>query len=272
MRTRKKPTRSTRASSQDTPNDYSIYLPRDGIRTTNLPFRIADYEEKGIFSKNERRRLAERHRLDAQHVMELSSLVGNALDVDSYVSLVRISRSRVERNIEIARLGGRLRANPMFGEHEIGQINQTFAALSLPYYVPVEGEAPENIHMAGPPEAIWGTGDRDLQIAEPHMPIKVDLALKVLVPDDYRTETDDRRRAVVEQCCRIARDAGWPLTFTTSVNREKDTRTGRLFDLIQDVVRLVTEPQLTVSGHTLIGDLEIARRRIDATDETSTPT
>lgn len=272
MQTRKKPTRSTRASSREASGDYSIYLPRDRVKAHALPFRIADYDEKGIFSEDVQKAIVQRHGLDAGHVAELSILVGNALDVESYVSFVRISRSRVERRIETARRGGRLRTQPMYGEDDIGLINQAFAALTLPFFVPVEGEPPEQIHMAGSPEAIWGAGDRDLGISGARIPIKLDLALKVLVPDDHRAEADDRRRAVVEQCCHIAREAGWAPSYTTRVDRETVTRTGRLFDFIQDVVWRVTEPQNILSGHTLLADLDVVLKRIEVTDETSAPT
>jgi hypothetical protein len=80
MRNRRRPTKSTRGSSKDTPDDYSIYPNINRIKPTDLPFRIADYREEGFFSVSELKELAERHELTAGLAEELSLLVGNALD------------------------------------------------------------------------------------------------------------------------------------------------------------------------------------------------
>ncbi|SDJ44657.1 hypothetical protein SAMN05421850_1332 [Lutimaribacter saemankumensis] len=225
-----------------------------------MPFRIADYREAGIFRDEEQRTLAEKHGLSAEHVNELSLLVGNALDVGSYVTFVRISRSRVQRDLERAFNRERLRADPLLDD--IGVLNQVFAALSLPYFVPMPEDSSDAVHMAGPPEAIWGTGTRDLAISGPHIPVTLNVARKVLVPDNRRNEYDSRRRFVVQQCCYVALDAGWQLSFTTDARLTRDQRTGPLVELIKDVLRLVTDPPQLISGETIIGDIKIARTSI----------
>lgn len=260
MQRRRRPTKSTRASSNEAPDDYSIYLPIDRIKTTDLPFRISDYREEGIFTDDEQKALAEKHGLAADLTKELSLLVGNALDCNSYVSFVRISRSRVQRRLDAGLAGKRLITKPMLDD--VGSINQVFAALALPHFVHAVGNPPEDIRMAGPPEEIWGTGGRNLAISGPLIPVKLDVARKVLVPDDYRTEADERRRAVVEQCCYVAMDGGWPLSFSTESSLVKRQRTGRLVDLITDVVRLATDPPNTISGETIVSDIELARLRM----------
>ena len=253
-------TENKRASSRETTDDYSIYLPSDWVRKTDMPFRIFDYREEGIFTDEEQGVLAEKHGLSAQHVKELSLLVGNALDVGNYATFIRISRSEVKRNLEKAFNGERLRADPLLDD--IGVINQVFAALSLPYFVPMPEDSSDAVHMAGPPEAIWGTGTRDMAISGPHIPVTLNVAHKVLVPDNRNEEYDSRRRFVVQQCCYVALDAGWPLSFTTDASLTRDQRTGRLVELIKDVLRLVTAPPQLISGETIIGDIKIARSSI----------
>lgn len=227
-----------------------------------MPFRIADYREAGIFTDEEQGALAEKHGLSAEHVKELSLLVGNALDAANYAAFIRISRSRVQRRLEKAFNGGRLRAKPLLGD--VGVINQVFAALSLPYFVPMPEDSSDAVHMAGPPEAIWGIGNRDLAISGPHIPVTLNVARMVLVPDNRRNEYDSRRRFVVQQCCYVALDAGWPLSFTTDATLAGDQRTGRLVELIKDVLQLVTDPPQRTSGETIVDDLEHARSSIIA--------
>ncbi|MBY6199735.1 hypothetical protein KUV65_00020 [Maritalea mobilis] len=255
MRHRRRPTKSTRASSNETPDDYSIYLNIDRIKPTDLPFRIADYREEGIFTDDEQKVLSERHGLAAKHTKELSLLVGNALDCNSDVSFVRISRSRVQRRLERALKGERMRTKPLLDD--IDAINRTFASLSLPYFVPTSHDRLGEHQIAEAPEGFSGdrpTGSR--------IPVSLKVARAVLVPDDYRTEADERRRAVVVQCCYVALDAGWPLSFTSDPSLNNTLRTGRLVDLIRDVVRLTTDPSNTISGDTIVSDIEIARLRM----------
>jgi hypothetical protein len=260
MRHRRRPTKSTRGSSKETPDDYSIYLNIDRIKTTDLPFRIADYREEGIFTDDEQKVLAERHGLAAKHIKELSLLVGNALDCNSDVSFVRISRSRVQRRLDHALNGKRMRTKPLLDD--IDSINRAFVSLSLPYFVPTSDDRPGGHHIAEAPEGFSGNRPTDSRI-----PVSLKLARAVLVPDDYRTEADERRRTVVVQCCYVALDAGWPLSFSTDPSLVKSQRTGRLVNLIRDVVRLTTDPQITLNGDTIVSDIEVARlRMIDSGD------
>lgn len=264
MRRRRRPTKSTRASSGVTADDYSIYPSIDWINPTDFPFRIADYREQGIFTDDQLEFLVQQHGLTDDLARELSVLVGNALDINSYVSFVRISRSRVQRRLASALNGKRVRTTPMLDD--VGVINQLFAALSLPHFVPVDGDHPGKIRMAGPPHEIWGAGGRSLVIAGPRLPISLEIAQLVLVPDDRRTEADERRRLVVEQCCHIAKDAGWSLSFTTDPTLPKNQRTGRLVELIKDVIRLATDPPMDLSGDTIVSDIELARLRMSPDD------
>lgn len=260
MQRRRRPTKSTRRSSSATLDDYSIYVRVDRLNRTDLPFRIADYHEEGIFTDDQLHFLVERHGLNTDLVSELSVLVGNALDINSYVGFVRVSRSRVQRRLADALKGKRVRSIPMLDD--VGMINQVFAALTLPHFVPVAGDPPRKIRMAGPPDEIFGTGGRSLAIEGPPVPISLEIARSVLVPDDRRTETDERRRAVVEQCCYIAQDAGWSISFTTDSTLPRNQRTGRLIELIKDVIRLSTYPSIAPSGDTIVSDIELARDRM----------
>lgn len=99
-------------------------------------------------------------------------------------------------------------------------------------------------------------------------------ARQILVADNLGSLSDARRLLVVEQVCYIATDAGWSLTYTSrddggrwsdAANRDvgKSTvRTGRLIELLQDVMQIVTGNVQSYSGHTAKSDIELVRARI----------
>ncbi len=92
--------------------------------------------------------------------------------------------------------------------------------------------------------------------------ISLDKARRVLQPDDRRKERDNRRLLVVESCCYVALDAGWPITYTTDSSALKNQRGGRLIALIKDIIAMVSHNQRVASVHTLKTDIELVRFRL----------
>lgn len=250
---------STRRSSNETPDDYSIYPHREFAARECKQFRIDDYGDSGALNGEQISTLAERHNLPEEHVATLSRLVGYALDVDTDASLVKISRSTVQRRLSDPRTLNRPITNTLSSE----EANALFDSLSVPVFV-AEGAA------AGLPSANMSENDTG---AAP-LAIDLDTARRVLEPDDRRNERDSRRLLVVECCCYVALDAGWSVTYTTGPRSKRKImapdaetevsteRRGPLVRLIQDVVALVTENEVEFSGHTIKADLELVKLRL----------
>jgi hypothetical protein len=104
--------------------------------------------------------------------------------------------------------------------------------------------------------------------------LPLEAARNILVADNLGYLSDARRLLVVEQVCYIATDAGWSLTYTSRdegggwsdlSNRpvgKSTVRTGRLIELLQDVMQIVTGNTQNYSGHTAKSDIELVRARI----------
>lgn len=104
--------------------------------------------------------------------------------------------------------------------------------------------------------------------------LPLEAARKILVADNLGSLSDARRLLVVEQVCYIATDAGWSLTYTSrdeegrwsdQANRsvgKSTVRTGRLIELLQDVMQIVTGNAQSYSGHTAKSDIGLVRARI----------
>lgn len=104
--------------------------------------------------------------------------------------------------------------------------------------------------------------------------LPLEAARNILVADNLGSLSDARRLLVVEQVCYIATDAGWSLTYTSrdeegrwsnQANRsvgKSTVRTGRLIELLQDVMQIVTGNAQSYSGHTAKSDIELVRARI----------
>lgn len=292
--------------------DHSVFLSMHGVKTQDYPFKLTDYAECGIFSSQQKNDLAERHGLAKELVDELSVLVGNALDDDSEVPRVRISRSKVIKRIQSWANGERLRSRPIL--MSLGEINVVFDALALPFFVAASDQLTESSGDSPQADANGDTGqflrsvnsspgrnlfaegklqsssedeeERAAQVAISELNSQPNLALgerfalpleaarNILVADNLGYLSDARRLLVVEQVCYIATDAGWSLTYTSRdegggwsdlSNRpvgKSTVRTGRLIELLQDVMQIVTGNTQNYSGHTAKSDIELVRARI----------
>lgn len=233
--------------------DHSVFLSMHGVKTQDYPFKLTDYAECGIFSSQEKNDLAERHGLAKELVDELSVLVGNALDDDSEVPRVRISRSKVIKRIQSWANGGRLRTRPIL--MSLGEINAVFDALALPFFVSASDELAESLGDSPQAYANGDAGqilrsvnsspgtnqftDGKLQISSEYedkraaqvsiselksqpnfatgerIALPLEAARNILVADNLGSLSDARRLLIVEQVCYIATDAGWSLTYTS---------------------------------------------------------
>jgi hypothetical protein len=122
--------------------------------------------------------------------------------------------------------------------------------------------------------AISDLDDQPTLASEERIALPIEAARHILVADNLGALSDARRLLVVEQVCYIATDAGWSLTYTSRdeggrwsdpANRDvgKSTvRTGRLVELLQDVMHTVTGNAQSYSGHTAKSDIELVRARI----------
>ena len=237
-------------STQTADEDFAIYPLRDHVTADAVPFKLDDYGDRGAFSEEQIQTLSDRHSLSMEQVRELSRLVGYALDIESQVSLVTISRATAARRLSNRKLGKRGRDLQL----DASEANVLFDSFGLNATVLDDAELARA-------DAI-----------DPNVPkvrtngiacISLDEARRILQPDDLRQERDSRRLIVVESCCYVALDAGWSLTYTTDFKAEKNQRGGRLIDLIKDVIAIVSHQARIASVHTLKNDIERIRRRFE---------
>jgi len=80
------------ASQTEEPADR-VYMHFDGIKET-LPLRLNDYGDDGALREDQIQNLAKDFQLDINLARDLSVLVGYSLDIDSEVSLVRVTREQ----------------------------------------------------------------------------------------------------------------------------------------------------------------------------------
>lgn len=244
--------------------DHSIFLSMHGVKERDYPFQLMDDARSAIFSSQQKNDLVKNHKLSDALVEELAILVGNALDVDSEVPRVRISRSKVIKRFQSWANGERLRTRPILTSPD--EVNAVFNALTLPFFVAepeeltpfpadsletdVDGDAGQFSNAAGSKPSSIRFADRKLQISsqdvdetveqatvdelddefvdafEERFVLPFETARHILVADHLGSLSDARRLLVVEQVCYIATDAGWNLTYTS--RDEKDTRWNEL--------------------------------------------
>lgn len=229
-------------------NDYSIHPHRDHVTLDAIPFILGDYGDVGAFTEQQISRLTERHDLSKAQLRELSLLVGYSLDSDSHANLISITRSRVQRRLNNSRTSKHQSDDTL----DAKEANALFESLGLAVFV-VDDVHDGMPNASSAPPRSEPAGDVTF--------ISLDEARRVLQPDDRRNERDGRRLLVVESCCYVALDAGWPITYTTDSSVEKNQRGGRLIALIKDVIAMVSHNQHIASVHTLKADIELVRSR-----------
>ena len=238
----------TESGSEHLPADYAIYPHRDHVKADAMPFKLADYGDEGALTKDQIQTISARHCLSMDQAHELSRLVGYSLDVDTKISHVTISRATVESRLHDRKLAKRNR------DEQLGapEANALFDSFGLKVVVAEEAE---------PTMSDSEQTKVPVTLNEGILEVSLDEARRILQPDDRRKVRDNRRLFIVESCCYVAIDAGWSLTYTTDSTVEKNQRGGRLINLIQDVIGMVSQNSRIASVHTLKSDIELVRRR-----------
>lgn len=236
------------SGSEGLPDDYAIYPHRDHVTADAIPFKLADYGEDGALTEEQIQTICARHGLSNAQAHELSRLLGYSLDVDTMISHITISRTTVESRLHDRRLAKRNRDRQL----DAAEANALFESFGLKVVV-AEEAAPTKSDSEH-------TNTAETQTAG-ILEVSLDEAQRILQPDDRRKERDNRRIFIVESCCYVALDAGWSLTYTTDSTVEKNQRGGRLINLIQDVIGMVSQNSRIASVHTLKSDIELVRRR-----------
>ena len=239
---------AAKTSTEDQPTqaadeDFAIYPHRDHVTADAITFRLDDYGYAGAFSEEQIEALSDRHCLSVTLVRELSRLVGYALDSESQVSLVTISRATAARRLRDRKLAKRTRDRQL----DATEANALFEGFGLDIRVA------EEINVSGRNS---GHPIRSEMHEVDVSYINLDEAQRILQPDDRTMERDSRRLLVVESCCYVALDAGWPLTYTSDSSALKNQRGGRLINLIKDVIAMVSHNARVASVHTLKNDIE----------------
>lgn len=248
MTKRNKKANKPESESEELPHDCAIYPHRDYVTADAMPFKLADYGEEGALTEEQIQTICARHRLSTAQVRELSLLVGYSLDIDTKISHVTISRATVESRLHDRRLAKRNRDRQL----DVGGANALFESFGLKVVVAEDVEPTKS--DSDQKNAAETRTDGILEVS-------LDEAQRILQPDDRRKERDNRRLFVVESCCYVALAAGWSLTYTTDSSVEKNQRGGRLINLIQDVIGMVSQNSRIASVHTLKSDIELVRRR-----------
>ena len=235
------------AQPQETwPEDLAIYRHDDFVTEKAIDFKLNDYRDDGALTAEQCRMLPGRHAMNGAEVEELSRLIGYALNKDAHINFVKVSRAQVLRRLANKSLG---RRNPN-ATLDVAGANALLASLRLEADLSVEG--------IGQSRAASANSRSD----DPKI-ISLREAQRILQPDNRRKAVDGRRQAVVECCCYVAQDAGWPLTYTTNDILPSEQRGGRLIELIQDVIEMTSHSGRKYRGHTLKDDIERIKRRFD---------
>lgn len=236
------------AGSED---QQGFYIHDDTLQRT-APWIIRDYKELGALSEAQKAEIAAQFDLEPEIVQELSVLVGNSLDTSSVVSLVKVSRrtavSRGRKRLEeAARLARRMNADHAAIQNHLSGLSTEFDAAQLA--APLLAALRDNLAAIGPTVT-----DLEGWIDEL---AGIDHGLASIEPDDKRRARDMRREHVVRSCCYIWEDAGRIVGYTT-VSHEPGApqRRGTLIDLVNTVIRLVTDPPTGLSGETLRRDID----------------
>lgn len=223
--------------------DYTIFLVSDGYKRT-LPWIIKDYEEKGAFTGEQKLILSERFNLCSELVDLLSLYVGNCLDTETSVGFYKLTKSKaVQRGHEVVRRALR--------DLKAGKTDEKIRSM-LADISGIFSSSPKGMDV----ERLIANENADLKVTLESLLQTLD-AIALTVPDDKRTGRDSRRILIVEHCCYVWEDAGHKITYTTFPDRAPhDRRGGQLFNLIDTVVKMVTQPSQSINGETLKADVD----------------
>lgn len=226
--------------------DLPIYHHQDDVTARAIPFKLDDYGDDGALDTAQCDTLRARYGLTEAQVAGLSRLIGYALDKDAHINFIKLSRETALRRLSNKSLGRRQPDETM----DASCANALLASLGLETRLRVEDpDKPQ-----GASAEVSGGTPQVITLRE---------AQRILQPDNRRKAVDGRRQAIVECCCYVAQDAGWPLTYTTDSSVEHEQRGGRLISLIGDVINMMSKGDWRYRGHTLSADIDVVKRRFE---------
>lgn len=250
----------------DASDDYTIYLPMDGIRLS-AQWKLASYGEGGALQASDKAVLARRFSLPDSVMETLSEELGYCLDVESEVNLVAVNRKKaIERAKqpleESARLARRV-------ETDINKIVQHMKALSEEFKL--QDDDGQVLRSAKAQAQAIMEASIGLEKAIDHV-IKTPGAAADMSPLHRNHVWDKRRQYVVETCCYAWQASGLKLSYTNIPDQYKSERHGGpLIDFIQEIVSLVTEPAEKLSTNTIKKDIDRFKKNQAKPDELSLP-
>ncbi|MFD1343263.1 hypothetical protein [Litorisediminicola beolgyonensis] len=229
--------------------NYTIYPHKDGTRKVR-PWIIEDYDERGAFDAEQLDELMERFGFSEEDARGLSICVGNCLDSESEVCMIPVSRDKaVEAGCKLLRDALR-----QMGSNE-EKLAKVIEALETVDNLFASEEDPGHLEATRAMAHDPGVSCKELRDAIKKLNETYG-AVALIAPDDARRVTDQRTRRVADQCFYTWRDAGRALTFTTRPDEIGDPRTGKLIEFVQWVGRQLTNPSVTLSGHTIYEDIK----------------
>ncbi|QEP30632.1 hypothetical protein [Pukyongiella litopenaei] len=231
--------------------DQTLYLQFDDYGC-GPSWPVADYEEKGFFTAAQELKLASEHDLTPVLVSRLSLYVGNTLDIESLMNLVRVSRNKTVKAAEVA-----LRRAVKHARQDARRQKQLADVLLGCSALFAETRA--DATLLGEAHAVARNPECSLadllEIADAILTRPGSAA--ILAPADRRKVYDGRRDHIVRSCCYVWMDAGRPLTYTTRPDRlSGERRAGPLFDLIRAVMRMVLPKGGQPSDETIRKDID----------------
>ena len=251
----RKPPLTARDARSDGPSDelpdLTVHLHFDDYRG-GIFWPVADYEEKGFFTAEQKDELASRFDFSPELVSNLSLYVGNTLDIDSLMNLTRVSRIKA---VDAAKKELR-RAVRHAGEDAPRREKLVEALLACDaLFAKTRADAA----VLGKAQSLARTPEcsltdllegADAVLARPS-------SAAILAPADARKIQDGRRQHIVRSCCYVWREAERPLTYTTHpFGASHQRRSGLLFDLIRGVMRMVLPNGKHPSDETIRKDID----------------
>lgn len=203
------------------PEDYSIFLHRDGIKSS-VPWRLRKHGRIGALSNKDQAELAAEFEFPPEIMKVFSKQIGFCLeqDVDTAINLVAVNRATALRRAAAALNKAATLAKRV--ELDISQMNALLARLEADFAANRNAAA---LLSAAKQQALI------LQDATIGLSEKIEMAIKTpgcaadMSPTDKREAWDKRRQYVVETCCHVWIDAGreathstgWPRAVRTSI-------------------------------------------------------
>lgn len=206
MATRKTSAHSTSNSSKAIQNpsseasdDYSIWLPFDGINTS-APWRLGSYGDDGALSDSDLLELADRFDLSTDFLQTLSRQLGYCLDLDSEVNLVRVRRSKaIERADKELAKAAKLATDIQIAADKLSKL---LAPLDDQF---AQSKADAAVLLAAKAQADDLRNTAAATIATITTVQRTPGATAVMAPFNKIHVWDKRRQYVIETCCYVWR-------------------------------------------------------------------